>query len=440
VISKWSPRPLLGRGRTTNDKNDPHSFLFAYDTKSEQIVGFPTSIKDRKNPLTPAQVAEYLRSYKRPNILTTIEELPGTLRKKTYSLTPITPPVNPSAVREELEQLAANGGLIITTEVDAKLEGLPGETAAAKEQRQVFLAKASDIPQTMVEIGRLREMELRKTGAGSGKPHLVDQYDKNRKGDIYWQVIVYDPKRQKIAGVIRFGEIDKIIQRYGVDHILSTKLFEFDALLESAPIEKTIFTDDPVLGDLTEKVMPGFLDRNSLDVDCPYIASEYRHGKTIYLLWKAIALFVSTHPQYSKIIGTLGISSNYLTTSRSILLRFLMRHHRSPFSVMVRPAEPIRYDPTVNLQELEALTQVPDPKLLQYAFNLVETDGRAISPLVNFHLELGVQFLEVSRNLELESDSGLMILDLLAPPTERLQEIFTREQFEILRRYHGVTP
>ncbi|MGN1215207.1 MAG: GNAT family N-acyltransferase, partial [Candidatus Cryptobacteroides sp.] len=83
-----------------------------------------------------------------------------------------------------------------------------------------------DAPNTLLEIGRLREITYREAGASSGKEADLDDYDYME--NPYHQLIVWDPDAQAIIGGYRYilGP-DIILDGKGQPVITSAHLFRY---------------------------------------------------------------------------------------------------------------------------------------------------------------------------------------------------------------------
>ena len=73
----------------------------------------------------------------------------------------------------------------------------------------------------MKEIGRLREVTFRATGEGTGKPRDLDEYD-----EAYEHLLLWDKKKQEIAGAYRLGRVDVIRQVRGPEGLYTQSLFK----------------------------------------------------------------------------------------------------------------------------------------------------------------------------------------------------------------------
>ena len=91
-----------------------------------------------------------------------------------------------------------------------------------KGENKLYEVTAYDSPNTMREIGRLREVSFRLAGGGTGKSIDIDEFDTDRTAH-YKQLIVWDPKDQEIIGGYRY------IQCAGLktSQMATSELFEF---------------------------------------------------------------------------------------------------------------------------------------------------------------------------------------------------------------------
>ncbi len=71
-----------------------------------------------------------------------------------------------------------------------------------KAQNEIYIINAHNAPNTMKEIGRLREVSFRLGGGGSGNEIDVDEFDFMEKP--YQQIIVWNPDAEEIIGGYRF--------------------------------------------------------------------------------------------------------------------------------------------------------------------------------------------------------------------------------------------
>ena len=76
-----------------------------------------------------------------------------------------------------------------------------------KSNNQIYIVTAQDSPNTMKEIGRLREIAFRAAGGGTGMSMDLDEYD--LMDNPYKQLIVWNPEAEEILGGL------SLYSRYG---------------------------------------------------------------------------------------------------------------------------------------------------------------------------------------------------------------------------------
>lgn len=88
---------------------------------------------------------------------------------------------------------------------------------------EVYFAQAHQIPNVLLEIGRLRELTFRSVGEGTGKALDIDEFDQ-----YYYNLFIWDKKNNKIVGGYRMGMGEQIFQKKGIEHFYIHSLFEID--------------------------------------------------------------------------------------------------------------------------------------------------------------------------------------------------------------------
>lgn len=73
-----------------------------------------------------------------------------------------------------------------------------------KSHNRIYIITAHNAPNTMREIGRLREEAFRAAGGGTGKECDIDEFDICE--NCYKQLIVWNPEEEEIIGGYRFLE------------------------------------------------------------------------------------------------------------------------------------------------------------------------------------------------------------------------------------------
>ena len=70
-----------------------------------------------------------------------------------------------------------------------------------KSHNEIYIVTWQNAPNTLREIGRLREIAFRAAGGGTGKPMDLDEFDTME--NPYKQLIVWNPEAGEIIGGYR---------------------------------------------------------------------------------------------------------------------------------------------------------------------------------------------------------------------------------------------
>jgi putative hemolysin len=292
----------------------------------------------------------------------------------------------------------------------AELSRLPDDRCLAESgDLAVYMTKANEIPQTLLELGRLREVTFRLAGEGTGKCRDLDRFDL-----YYWHVLLWHKTKQEVVGAYRAGNTAEILAQHGVNGLYTSTLFRYD---------KKIF----------QKMGP------ALELGRSFIRQEYqRQYAPLLLLWKAIARLVATHPETPLLFGAVSISNEYSKASREMIYRFFEeRMQGDELAGMIEPRRPFRpgglrpWDCRAMCRALHDLDQLSQP------ITDLEIDGKGLPILLRQYAKVGGRLLgfNLDRNFSNVLD-GLVLVDLrkIDPPT--LERYMGRDYAARFRQHH----
>lgn len=178
-----------------------------------------------------------------------------------------------------------------------EIEAIEKYKVAQKGSMAVYICPALIIPNIMKQLGVLREITYREAGEGTGKAIDIDEFDL-----YYKQIFIWDSKKEKIVGGYRMGCGDEIMYAYGRSGFYLNTLFKLKKELE------------PVLN-------------HSLEMGRSFVVKEYQKDAfPLFLLWKAIFIFLNREKHYQYLLGPVSLSSDYSHFSRKLIVAFLERH------------------------------------------------------------------------------------------------------------------
>ncbi len=237
-----------------------------------------------------------------------------------------------------------------------------------KGGNQIYVINAHNSPNTMREIGRLREIAFRSAGGGTGKDCDIDFYDTMNLPCS--QLIVWDPDSKLILGGYRFicGR-DIRFDKEGRPMIATSHMFRF-----------------------SERFLHEYLPY-TLELGRSFVRLEYQSSragaKAIYTLdnlWDGLGSLTVINPEIKYLFGKVTMYPNYTEECRDAILYFLNKHFPDPDS-LVRPITPLESHP--DTRHLEELFCGEDFKADYRILNSeVRRHGDTIPPLVNAYMSL----------------------------------------------------
>jgi len=257
---------------------------------------------------------------------------------------------------------------------------------------RVYCARASEIPLTLAEIGRLRATAYRAAGEGTGADVDLDTFDRD-----YLHLFAWDCGEQRVIGAYRIGIVADIVRRRGVAGLYTRTLFDYGP-------------------ELIDALGP------ALELGRSFVSPEYqRNYQALLLLWRGIGAFVVRHPEHRVLFGPVSISGTYCDASHALLARFLEQNHLdSSLARLVSPKHP--RPPNESLRSVVPADADAADKLVRE----MERDGKSMPVLLRHYLKLNARALGFSVDPAFGHVlDALMAVDL------------TRVQPGILRRYFG---
>lgn len=264
---------------------------------------------------------------------------------------------------------------------------------------EVYCVRSSAVPMMMQEIGRVREINFRDVGEGTGLACDVDDYDPH-----YHQLIVWHSTRHELVGAYRMGLVDELVEKQGIDGLYSRSLFDYDEAFINQ------------------------LD-TSIELGRSVVAGPYQRSlSALLLLWKGIATFVSRHPQYTHLFGPVSISNDYSLVARQLMASTLTVHHYdNDKAALVNATTPLKGDGQA-FWHTDMLSALGDVKLLSKVLSRLE-QGRGLPVLLRQYL--GLQGKLVCFNVDPafnDALDGLIVVNLLQVPVKTLAKYMGHDQ------------
>lgn len=291
-----------------------------------------------------------------------------------------------------------------------EIESLPADRGLAENAEfAVYHANAREIPNLLLEVGRVRELTFRRAGEGTGKRRDLDSFDA-----YYRHVLLWSKTKRELVGGYRAGSTSEILAERGLAGLYTSTLFRYD---ES----------------LFQKLGP------ALELGRSFVRPEYqRQYAPLLLLWKGIARLVATHPEIPVLFGAVSISNDYNKASREMIYRFFeARMMEDDLAGLIEPRRPFRpgflrrWDCGSMCRALRDLDELAQP------ITDIEADGKGLPILLRQYAKIGGRLLgfNVDRNFSNVLD-GLVVVDLRQTEPAVLERYMGREAAANFRNIH----
>jgi len=357
----------------------PSELLNKQARRIEVRIGKPISVKDQKQFADVNQLGRYIRTKTYAlGLPLEVKKFFKNRMKRMVTPEPIQPPQSDVDILNEINALGTDAHLFDS-----------GDFA-------LYCASSDQIPITLQEIGRLRELTYREVGEGTNYACDLDEFD------LYYQhLIIWDKVHHKIVGGYRIGKGSDIMWRYGVRGLYIHQLFK----LKTATF--------PIL-------------KESLELGRSYIVKEYqRKPLPLFLLWKGILVYLLKHPECRYLIGPVSISDKFSGFSKGILIEFLKRNfYDDVVAKHIKPRK--KFKPSVQDIDIDILLESSQHDLakLDRIIQDVEPNNLNIPVLFKKYLKQNAKIIGFNLDPKFNNAlDGLMLLDIYDVPANTITSL-----------------
>ncbi len=276
-----------------------------------------------------------------------------------------------------------------------EIAGLPAKSKLVESGGyEVYSASADQIPNVLLEIGRLREITFRQAGEGTGRSIDLDRFDRD-----YQHLFLWNTDSNEIAGAYRMAGTDVVPELY------TSTLFRF-----------------------REGLLKGMSP--ALELGRSFVRIEYQKSfSALLLLWKGIGRYIARNPRYRVLFGPVSISREYSEASRALIVAYLQE--RCGNGDLARYVEPRRQfrarrlrgcDPHVLATLLDNVEELSD------AVADLEADGKGVPVLLRQYLNCGGEMLAFNVDSAFSDVvDGLVVVDLMKMSRPQLEKYLGKE-------------
>jgi hypothetical protein len=277
---------------------------------------------------------------------------------------------------------------------------------------EIYIITHHDSPNTMQEIGRLREVTFRHAGGGTGLAVDIDDFD--ICAHPYKQLLVWDPVDHEIVGAYRYILCKDAEYINGKVLLATTELFDF-----SEEFYKTY--------------LPYTIELGRSFIQPMYQPSEqFRKGLfSLDNLWDGLGAIVVDNPEMKYYYGKVTMYTDFNVTARDYILSFMKYYFPDP-QKLVTPIHGI----DINTDVSAFLNEIKDKpyKEGQTILNkLVRSLGENIPPMVNAYSNLSSTMLSFGTAINPTfggvEETGILvtIADIYKSKSDRHIETYIKE-------------
>ncbi|MCK5846134.1 MAG: GNAT family N-acetyltransferase [Bacteroidales bacterium] len=234
--------------------------------------------------------------------------------------------------------------------------------------KELFIIDNSNSPNTMLEIGRLREISFREGGGGTGKEVDIDEYDTFE--NPFKQLLVWDPKGKEIVGGYRFLEGEQILKNGGNK--------------PDTPTSHLFNMSDDFINNYLPKTIE--LGRSFVQ---PLYQPNYNLRQGLYSLdnlWDGLGYLMINKPNLKYFFGKITMYPNFNAQARD-MIHYFLNNNFGDKDKLITPIKALNYKTDINTFKsmFSGTDYIADFKTLNTE---VRKLGENIPPLVNAYMNL----------------------------------------------------
>lgn len=168
-----------------------------------------------------------------------------------------------------------------------------------QDGKKIYLYDFEDDSPVMHEIGRLRELTFRSVEEGTGTPLDLDKYDRD-----YRHLVLWDDEDLEIVGAYRIGEGKALVDKYGMEGLYTSTLFDLKPEIES--------------------YLP-----QAIELGRSFVQPRYWGKRSLDYLWYGIGAYVAQHPEIKYLFGPVSLSDAYPKNAKELIIGFYQQQFGS---------------------------------------------------------------------------------------------------------------
>ncbi|NQX99538.1 MAG: lysophospholipid acyltransferase family protein [Flavobacteriaceae bacterium] len=371
----------------------PSELLSQKDRTIKVRIGKPIAVRDQKQYQDINAFYEYIRK-KTYMLANPFERKQSILSKQNLKIS--TPPrkissqKNIASLIKEVQTLRENDKRLLIS-----------------KNYEVFLAPAKDIPNTLYEIGRLREITFRDVGEGTNKSIDLDKFDK-----YYYHMFLWDNFENCLVGAYRMGLGKEIYKRYGIQGFYIQSLFKF------------------------EPEFRGMMEQ-TIEMGRAFIVKEYQQKPMpLFLLWKGIVHTTLRYPEHKYLMGGVSISNQFSEFSKSLMIEFMKSHYYDPYVAQyIQPKKEFKVKLKDADKDFVFDAAKADMQKFDRVIDEIEPGALRIPVLIKKYVKQNARLVAFNVDPKFNNSvDGLMYIKIIDLPESTVKPVMEEFQAELERK------
>lgn len=261
-----------------------------------------------------------------------------------------------------------------------------------KLSNEIYIFEGDECPNSMQEVGRLREEAFRAGGGGTGKSCDIDAYD---LGDnAYKQLVVWNPIHKEIVGGYRFIKGSDIIDKPNCIELLATShMFNFSEKFKSEILPHTIE-----------------LGRSFVNLSFQATAIQSLSIYALDNLWDGLGALTVIYPEIKYFFGKVTMYANYNRRCRNLILHFMDLYFEDK-NELVTPKEPLPVE--LSEEDKKLFSGSNFKKDYQTLKKQARIANASIPPLFNAYISLSPELIKLGTAINYQfgevEETGILI-------------------------------
>lgn len=166
----------------------------------------------------------------------------------------------------------------------------------------VYAFAGEEAPQTMREVGRIREREFRAVGAGRNVDADLDDLDFGP--DAYRHLVAWDPANREIIAAYRYLLCGDGTRKVALDRMRTARLFDFSPAFVRDYLPYAVELGRSVVNREAKRAIMG-----------------------LFTVWSGLGALMREYPDLRYFFGNFSVYAAYPPRARALLLRFLKTNY-----------------------------------------------------------------------------------------------------------------